>query len=86
MVVARQRAAAGIAGLAVFVSICAAAEAASCRHYPQGVRTAINKHIEAVRALEREAADRLKNLDMRPFHNLAERARTLPLGHSRRSG
>src|SRR5262245_1161646 len=49
--------------------------AASCRSYPQGVRAAIKKQVEALRALEREAADRLKGLDTRPFDYLRDRAR-----------
>jgi hypothetical protein len=50
-------------------------EAASCRGHPQSVRAAIKKQVEALRALEREAADRLKGLDTRPFDYLLDRAR-----------
>jgi hypothetical protein len=50
-------------------------EAASCRGYPQGIRAAIKKQVEALRALEREAADRLKGLDTRPFDYLLGQAR-----------
>jgi hypothetical protein len=50
-------------------------EAASCRGYPQDVRVAIKKHVEALRALEREAADRLKGLDTRTFEYLLVQAR-----------
>ena len=50
-------------------------DAASCRGYPQGVRAAIKKQVEALRAIEREAADRLKGLDTRPFDYLLDRAR-----------
>ena len=51
------------------------AEAASCRGHPQSVRAAIKKQVEALRALEREATDRLKGLDTRPFDYLLDRAR-----------
>jgi hypothetical protein len=50
-------------------------EAASCRGYPQGVRAVLKKQVEALRALERETADRLKGLDTRPFDYLLSRAR-----------
>ena len=50
-------------------------EAASCRGYRQDVRAAIKKQVEALRALERETADRLKGLDTRPFDYLLSRAR-----------
>ena len=58
---------------AVFFSL--SVEATSCRGYPQGVRAAIKKQVEALRALEHEAADRLKGLDTRPFDYLLSRAR-----------
>lgn len=51
------------------------AEAASCRGYPQGARAAIKKQVQALRALEREAADRLKGLDTRPFDYLLDQTR-----------
>lgn len=50
-------------------------EAASCRGYPQGARAAIKKQVQALRALEREAADRLKGLDTRPFNYLLDQTR-----------
>jgi len=52
------------------------ADAASCRGYPQGIRAAIKKHVEALRALEHEAADRLKGLDTRTFEYLLVQARS----------
>jgi hypothetical protein len=52
-------------------------EAASCRGYPQGARAAIKKQVQALRALEREAADRLKGLDTRPFDYLLDQARAV---------
>ena len=61
--------------LAVLVSPCFAAAAPSCRGYPQEIRASIKKHVEALRAVEHEAADRLKGLDTRPFEYLADRAR-----------
>jgi hypothetical protein len=67
-----------VAGLAVLVLIAclpSGAEAASCRGYPQDVRAAIKKHVEALRALEHEAADRLKGLDTRTFEYLLVQAR-----------
>jgi hypothetical protein len=51
------------------------ADAASCRGYPQDVRAAIKKHVEALRALEHEAADRLKGLDTRTFEYLLVQVR-----------
>jgi hypothetical protein len=76
----RDRAAKGSAGIAVLgmvVFLCFAAEGASCRGYPQEIRAAIKKHVEALRAVEREAADRLKGLDTRTFAYLADRARAV---------
>jgi hypothetical protein len=67
-----------VAGLAVLVLIAclpSGVEAASCRGYPQDVRAAIKKHVEALRALEHEAADRLKGLDTRTFEYLLVQAR-----------
>ena len=46
------------------------AGAASCRGYLQDIRAAIKKHVEVLRALEHEAADRLKGLDTRTFEYL----------------
>jgi hypothetical protein len=51
------------------------ADAVSCRGYPQDIRAAIKKHVEALRALEHEAADRLKGLDTRTFEYLLVQAR-----------
>src|SRR5262249_20284425 len=60
---------------AVVASLAVDVEAASCGSYPQEIRAAIKKHVETLRALEREAADRLKGLDTRPFDYLAQQAR-----------
>jgi hypothetical protein len=46
----------GAAVLALAVSLPSSVEAASCRGYPQAVRVAIEKHVEALRALEQETA------------------------------
>jgi hypothetical protein len=51
------------------------ADAASCRGYPKDIRAAIKKHVEALRALEHEAADRLKGLDTRTYEFLLVQAR-----------
>jgi hypothetical protein len=50
------------------------AEAASCRHRPP-LRTGLKERVEALRAVEREAADRLKGFDTRTFDYLAAQAR-----------
>jgi hypothetical protein len=73
----QRRIAAAFAGAAVAFAVLLPfdVEAASCRGYPQGVRTAIKKQVQALRALEREAADRLKGLDSRPFDYLLDQAR-----------
>jgi len=58
---------AGMAALAVFASFPFDVEAASCGSYPKDIRAAIKKHVETLRALERETSDRLKGLDTRTF-------------------
>src|SRR5262249_37910629 len=63
------------AALVLAVSLPSGVEAASCRGYPQAVRVAIKKHVEALRALEQETADRRKGFDTRPFSYLLARAR-----------
>jgi hypothetical protein len=65
----------GAAVLALAVLLPSSVEAASCRGYPQAVRVAIKKYVEALRALEQETADRLKGFDTRPFSYLLARAR-----------
>jgi hypothetical protein len=64
-----------LAALVLIVCLPIDVEAASCRGYPQDVRAAIKKHVEALRALEHEAADRLKGLDTRTFEYLLVQAR-----------
>jgi hypothetical protein len=71
----RSRFCASVAALAALVLFPFDVKAASCRGYPQDVRAAIKKHVEALRALEHEATDRLKGFDTRPFDYLAARAR-----------
>ena len=65
----------GAAALALAVLLPSSVEAASCRGYPQAIRVAIKKHVEALRALEQETADRIKGFDTRPFSYLLARAR-----------
>jgi hypothetical protein len=78
----QRRVAAAFAGAALAFAVLFPfdVEAASCRGYPQGIRAAIKKQVEVLRALEREAADRLKGLDTRPFDYLLDRARAAAVG------
>ena len=71
------RIAAAFAGVALAFAVLLPleVEAASCRGYPQGVRAAIKKQVQVLRALEHEATDRLKGLDTRPFDYLLGQAR-----------
>jgi hypothetical protein len=62
-----------LAALAILVSI--AAEAAPCRNYPAVAARSIKPRIEALRLVEREAADRLIGLDTRPWPHLVGQAR-----------
>jgi hypothetical protein len=66
-----------VAVLAVVASIPFHVEAASCGSDPKDVRAAIKKHVETMRALEREAADRLKGLDTRTFDYLLGQTRAV---------
>jgi hypothetical protein len=61
--------------LAILCAFPATAQAAPCRNYPAAAARAIKPRVEAVRMVEREAADRLIGLDTRPFSYLAGRAR-----------
>jgi hypothetical protein len=61
--------------LAMMFATAAHAEAVSCRGYPASVKAATKTRIEALRLIEREAADRLRGLDTRTFPFLAGRAR-----------
>jgi len=71
------RTAAGIciAALTILLSASAAAAAAPCRNYPGVAARAIKPRVEAVRLVEREAADRLVGLDTRPWPYLVGQAR-----------
>jgi hypothetical protein len=60
--------------LAVLVSTSAATAAASCRGYPAAAAHAIKPRVEALRLVEREAADRLIGLDTRPWTYLIGQA------------
>jgi hypothetical protein len=64
-----------LAVLAVMPAIPAAAEDAACRGYPESVRSAVKRGVEALRMVEREAADRIVGLDTRPFEYLVGQAR-----------
>jgi hypothetical protein len=64
-----------LAALALLLSVSAAGAAAPCRNYPQFAARAIKARVEAVRLIEREAADRLIGLDTRPFPYLVGQAR-----------
>jgi hypothetical protein len=61
--------------LGVALALAFDAEAASCRGYPEAVRPIIKSRVEALRMIEREAADRLVGLDTRTFPFLAGEAR-----------
>jgi hypothetical protein len=63
---------------AILVILCAipvAVQAAPCRNYPAVVARAIKPRVEAVRMVEREAADRVSGLDTRLWPYLAGQAR-----------
>jgi hypothetical protein len=66
-----------IAALALLCSSLAGAEAAPCRNYPAVAARAIKARVEALRLVEREAADRLIGLDTRPFPFLSGQARAV---------
>jgi hypothetical protein len=61
--------------LAMMLATAAHAEAVSCRGYPASIKSATKGRVEALRLIEREAADRLRGLDTRTFPFLAGRAR-----------
>jgi hypothetical protein len=65
-----------ITTLGILFSVSAAAAAAPCRNYPASAAHVIKPRIEAIRLLEREAADRLIGLDTRPWSYLVGQART----------
>ena len=52
------------------------AQAASCRNYGREIQAAIKGHVEALRKIEHETADRIAGLDTRPFDYLLTQART----------
>jgi hypothetical protein len=65
-----------LAVLAVLLAVCGQAVAAApCRDYPAVVVHALKPRVEALRLIEREAADRLRGLDTRTFDYLAGQAR-----------
>ena len=61
--------------LAVILSAPTPAETQSCRGYPESAKRLIKSRVEALRLVEREAADRLRGLDTRTFTYLAAEAR-----------
>jgi hypothetical protein len=63
------------ATVAILCAIPAAAQAAPCRNYPAAVARTIKPRVEAVRMVEREAADRVSGLDTRPWPYLVGQAR-----------
>jgi hypothetical protein len=62
---------AGIFILASALLLPCDAEAAACGGYSESVRATIKGRVEALRMIEREAADRLSGLDTRTFSYLA---------------
>jgi len=61
--------------LAAVLSAPAAAQDVPCRGYPESVRLMVTRGVEALRLVEREAADRIAGLDTRPFDFLVGQAR-----------
>jgi hypothetical protein len=66
-----------VAALAILVSVSGASAATPCRNYPAAAARAIKPRIEALRLVEREAADRLTGLDSRPWPYLVGKARAV---------
>jgi hypothetical protein len=61
--------------LTILLSMDGLVAAAPCQGYPAAVARAIKPRVEALRLVEREAADRLLGLDTRPYPYLAGQAR-----------
>ena len=61
--------------VAIVVASCGLTEGAPCRGYAALTARAIKARVEALRLVEREAADRLLGLDTRPYPFLAAQAR-----------
>jgi hypothetical protein len=61
--------------VAILCAIPAAVQAAPCRNYPVAVARVIKPRVEALRMVEREAADRVSGLDSRPWPYLEGQAR-----------
>jgi len=66
-----------IAALAILSSVSVAAVAAPCQKYPVAAARAIKPRVEALRLVEREAADRLTGLDTRPWPYLVGQTRAV---------
>jgi hypothetical protein len=65
------------AALAILCSFPVTAEAAPCRNYPTAAARAIKPRVEALRLVEREAADRMMGLDTRPWPYLVGQSRAV---------
>jgi hypothetical protein len=66
-----------LAALAIVLLACGRSEAASCRDYATTAARTIKPRVEALRLVEREAADRTRGLDTRPYPYLAGQARAV---------
>ena len=64
-----------VAAVLSALSTPAAAQTVTCRNYPESIRLLVKPRVEALRLLEREAADRLRGLDTRTFPFLAGEVR-----------
>ncbi len=77
----QRRALLALAGLALLMAGSMAgsgsAQAASCADYPRSASRAVKPRVEALRLIEREAADRRQGLDTRPYPYLVEQARAV---------
>jgi hypothetical protein len=74
----------GIGVIAILLGVPALALAQPCRGYPESVRPDVRPRVEALRLIEREAADRLVGLDTRTYPYLAGEARKAAglIGHA----
>ena len=60
----------------LLVALATPAAAQSCRNYPSAAAASIKAHVEALRRIEQETADRIKGLDTRTYEWLVEQARS----------
>ena len=61
--------------IAIVFALPLAAQAAPCQSYPAAAARALKPRVEALRLVEREAADRMQGFDTRPYAYLAGQAR-----------